>query len=451
MIIQGKHTKAVVHTENIEQEAISQVYDIVNCPAFNGQTVHYMPDVHAGLNSTVGFTSTLGNYINPQHIGGDIGCTVSMILLNKSLPKEKYVEFEHRLRKEIPMGPEINEETQFDEKKFMSFLSNEFNKVRQKWPERLSELPTQVTEKWISQQLEKLHMETALFYKSIGTIGGGNHYIELNESDDASHTAVTVHCGSRNFGQKVCKYWTMIAARGPQKANKEDKDRIKELRSKFKEEWKKTHWKDKTGYDEALKKFIEESLSANSTRINGYLSGEEMNSYLCDLVFAQLYARWNHMMIHEKIKTILLKYGISSVDDIYCTHNYVSPEDHIMRKGAISACENELILVPFNMRDGIAVCRGKGNPDWNFSCSHGSGRAMSRNAAKKNISIEEYKDSMSGVYSTSVNKGTIDESPQAYKNTDEIKNLISETCEILYVMPAKINLKAGSDDSGDVD
>ena len=449
MEIIGTYTTAIVHTDNIEQEAINQINDIVNCRAFERQIVHFMPDVHASLNSTVGFTTTLGDYINPHHIGGDIGCTVSMLVLDRPIAEEKYAEFEHRLRKEIPMGADINERSVVDEREFMNFLTNEFNKARQQWPERLSELPTKVTEKWIDEQLKRLNMEPGVFYKGVGTLGGGNHFCEVNESKDGLHAAVSVHCGSRNFGQKVAKYWTMIASRSLQK-NKADKERIKQLRTQFKEEWKKTHWKDKTGYDEALAKFIEEQ-TADSSRIDGYLSGDDMNGYLCDVCFAQCYARYNHMIIHETIQEILQKYGIFIEEEVYCTHNYISMRDHILRKGAISAYEDEKIIVPFNMRDGVAVCQGKSNSDWNFSCSHGSGRRMSRAQAKKRISLEEFTESMKGIYSTSVGRGTLDESPQAYKDTEEIKGLISETCEILYMMPAKINLKAMTSDGSDDD
>lgn len=442
MEIKGKYTTAIVHTENIEQEAIEQINDVVNCRAFEGQSVHYMPDVHAGAHSTVGFTATVGDYINPQHLGGDLGCTVSAMMLDKALPREKYEEFEHRLRKEIPMGIDAHEQKVFKDQGFYQFLTNEFNKLRQQWPERLSELPTQVTEKWVIEQLKRLHMDVSTFVKSIGTLGGGNHYLEYNS--DGEHHAVTVHCGSRNFGQKVAKYWTSVAE-NPHRSNKDDKERIKALKSQFKEDWKRTHWKDKTGYDEALKAFIDEQ-TADPNHINGYLSGDDMNGYLCDLCFAQLYARYNHMMIHKIVSIILKKYDISVTEDIYCTHNYVDFNDCVMRKGAISAHDSEMILVPFNMRDGVAVCRGKGNAAWNRSCSHGAGRKMSRAQAKKNLLMGEYAETMKNVYSTSVCERTIDEAPQAYKDTDEIKSLISETCDILYVMPTRINLKALSDD-----
>ena len=449
MEIKGKYTTAVVHTDNIEQEAIDQINEIVNCRAFEGQTVHYMPDVHAGMHSTVGFTSTLGDYINPQHLGGDLGCTVSMLLLEREVPENKYAEFEHRLRKEIPMGSEINEYTVIDEKDFMRFLTNEFNKARQQWPEALGELPTQVTEKWILEQIKRLNMEPGMFYSSLLSVGGGNHGVEYGS--DGEHFGVMVHCGSRNFGQKVAKYWTMIAQRGVQKkSSKDDKERIKELRAQFKEDWKRVHWKDKTGYDEALKKFIEEQTS-DPNHIPGYLTGDDMNGYLCDLCFAQCYARYNHIAIHNAVKSILSKYDIPVKEEIFCTHNYVDFEERMMRKGAISAKSGQTILVPFNMRDGVAVCVGKGNPDWNYSCSHGAGRRMSRAQAKKRISLDEFKESMKDVYSTSVGKETLDESPQAYKDTEEIKSLITQTCDILYIMPARINLKATSSDGSNDD
>lgn len=469
MIIEGKYTRAVVHTDNVEDAAIKQIQEIVDSPAFDGQTVHYMPDVHAGNGCTVGFTATLGDYVNPSHIGGDIGCMVSHMVMSGPLPAEKYAEFEHKVRNAVPS--DMNETNDIDERDFFKYLTSRFNGLRQKWPERLTALPVQVTEQWVSEQLKRLNMNEPVFYKQLGTFGTGNHFIEYGCAENVSFiekawwnskqkpvppgvwtdaefvgpdpeayrmtrsymAGITIHCGSRNFGQKVCRYWEAVASRGI------DKDTLKALKKQFKEDWKRTHWKNKTGYDEALEAFLSD---AGGKRIEGYLSGEDMNGYLCDVCLAQLYAEYNHIIIHRRIKDILQKYGLRAPEKIYCPHNYIDMRNHIIHKGSISALDTEKLVIPFNMRDGIAICVGKSNEEWNYSGPHGAGRLMSRAQARKNVSLDDYKETMKNVYSTSVCRETVDESPQAYKPTGEICELIKDTVEILYLLPSKINIKA---------
>lgn len=433
----GKYTTAKIFADTIEADVYGQVYDIINCPAFANQTVVCMPDVHVGSSGPCGLVTTIGDYICPEHIGVDIGCTVSMMILDKKIPEDKYPEFEHRIKNNVPFGFNLNDHVIIDERQFRQFLTQGFNKYRNFWPEMLMNLPDQVTEKWITEQLNRLNMDEGTFYKSLGTVGGGNHFIEYDESVKEDLAGVTLHFGSRNFGVKVCKYWM-------QKTNQPmPKDEMKEALKNFKQEYKNTHSNNKE-FQKAKEEFIK-GLSVN--HINGYLSGEYMKGYLCDMFFAQLYAQYNHMTVQKIIKDILIKYGIKEKRTITSTHNFIDLHDHILRKSAIRAYEGEEMLVPFNMRDGIAICEGLSNTDWLNSCAHGAGRKMSRSKAKQNISMEEYEESMMNVYSTTVCKGTIDESPMAYKDTDEIKNLITDTCVIKHMMIPKINIKAA--DGGD--
>ena len=394
MEIKGKYVTAIVHTDNVEQAALEQIQQIVDCPAFEGQSVHYMPDVHAGMNCTVGFTAGLGEYVNPLHIGSDIGCMVSHMVLSNMIPVEKYADFEHKVRQAIPH--DIQKKSVIDERDFFKFLSKQFNRMKQQWPEHLSDLPDTVTEKWVSDQLKRLNMDKAMFYKQLGTYSSAvsNHFIEYGCNDEKA--GITVHCGSRNFGQKVCRRWESVAQRSKQ----------------------------------------------NLDGMSGYLSGNDLDGYLCDMCFAQAYAEYNHRIIHHLIGGILSKYSIKVREEIYCPHNYIDMNTHIIHKGSISAMTSETVVIPFNMRDGIAICKGKSNPDWNFSGPHGAGRIMSRNQAKKNISLDDYTATMKDVYSTSVCNETIDESPMAYKPTEEIKTLIVDTVDILYMLPSKINIKA---------
>jgi len=271
-----------------------------------------------------------------------------------------------------------------------------------------------------------------VFYKSIGTVGGGNHFIEYGEFENGS--AWTIHCGSRNFGMKIFKYWEKVAQN-----NSLSKSEIKDLTTTFKNDYMKNH-SDMRNFQKALNEFLK---SKKEGHYNGYLNGENMIGYITDLFFAQAYAKFNHKIISEKIYDIVRNFGLNKIEEkIYTTHNYISPYDQIIRKGAIASYEDEKMIIPFNMRDGLAICVGKSNSEWNYSAPHGAGRIMSRSKAKQNVDIEEFKKAMDGIYSTSIGVGTLDESPMVYKNCDEIISLIEPTCDILFLIKPKINIKA---------
>ena len=432
--LKGKYTDATIYAETIEEEVYSQVYDIINNPAFKDQKVLLMPDTHCGKAGPIGLVATIGDYICPEHVGVDIGCTCSGMVLSKKMPVEKYADFEHKVKTKIPFGFVIHEHSINRDKEFYKFLTTKFHTYKMSWPEMLSDLPEHVTEKWVSDQLKRLNMDEGTFYKSIGTVGGGNHFIEYNESDDEKYPAmVTMHFGSRNFGVKVCKYWMSRATTGLSRKE------IKEYTNYFKEIYQHFNGNDMSKFKDALNIYLED---IKSKRINGYLTGDDMKGYLQDMCFAQSYASWNHLMTQSIIADILKKYNIKVTNIIETTHNYVNLGDHTLRKSAITAYKNQLVLVPFNMRDGVAVCIGKGNEEWLNSCSHGAGRKMSRSAAKKNVDMEEFRNSMKDVYSTSVCESTLDESPMAYKDTDEIARIITDTVDIICFMKPKINIKA---------
>ena len=440
----GKYTNAKIFAETIEDGVYQQVYDIINCKAFEGQKVVCMPDVHVGKSGPCGLVATIGNYLCPTHVGVDIGCRVSMLILDKCISPDKYAEFERRIKNSIPTGFNINKKTVFDCKEFYKFLTNSFNKYRNYWPEMLMDLPNVVTEKWISEQLKRIGMDEGMFYHSIMSLGSGNHYMEYDETEDGSLSGFSVHCGSRNFGVKICNYWTNKA-----KGAALSKSEVKEYTDLFKKKYIEHHTdkngrRDMTGFKDALKLYLD---SMSEGHIEGYLTGDNMKGYLCDMAFGELYAEWNHKCILDKVEELLQKYGIKKVRIISSVHNFIDLHDHTLRKSAIRAYEGEEMLVPFNMRDGVAICEGLSNSEWLNACAHGAGRKMSRSKAKANVSMEEFKESMKDVYSTTVCKGTIDESPMAYKDTNEIKDLIQETCKIKFMMIPKINIKAA--DGGD--
>lgn len=435
--LKGKYTDATIFANTVEEGVYAQVYDIVNSRAFDGQKVVCMPDVHVGASGPCGLVATIGDYVNPEHVGVDIGCGVSMMILDKPIPKDKYAEFEHKVKKSIPFGKEIHERAVVNMSEFCDFLTAGFNRYRNYWPCMLSGLPNKVDERWLWQVLKRVNIKQKVFYNSIGTVGGGNHFIEYDETDDGSVSGISLHFGSRNFGVKVCKYWK---ARAEGKLSREEK---RKATSEFKEEYiAKNSMPDGTCDMSRFSAMLSEHLdNLSSGRLDGYLSGDDMKGYLCDMCLAQLYAQYNHITVQRLISDILDKYSIRSTKTIMSVHNFIDLDDHMLRKSAIRSYANEEILVPFNMRDGIAVCVGKSNAEWLCSCSHGAGRKMSRSAAKESVSMEEFEKSMEGIYSTTVCSETIDESPMAYKDTEEIKELIADTCDVIYLMKPKINIK----------
>jgi len=378
-----------IFTENVDYSAIEIIKNIGKDPHFDGCKIRIMPDTHAGEGIVVGFTSPVSTSINPEHIGSDIGCGIELMLFDNILDKEHYPIFEQRIRNAIPMGKDLNKNREFDLKDFCKFVRRELVRAEQYTDGLIENIPFS-NEKDITLWCKSLNIDEKTFYKSIGTLGGGNHFIELDYNQEKNMMGITVHTGSRSIGQKVCKKW----------ANK-------------------------------------------SVVTGGYLSDKMMSGYLTDMVIAQAYAKYNRKIIMDKIAAIYKKLCKGNVTEIISSvHNYLDFSDMIIRKGAIRSYVDELMVIPFNMRDGLAVCVGKSNEDWNCSAPHGAGRLMSRNKAKENITIEEFRKSMEGIYSTSVTESNIDESPMAYKGMDGIINDIEPTCEILYFMKPVINIKA---------
>lgn len=267
-----------------------------------------------------------------------------------------------------------------------------------------------------------------------------NHFLEYDKGiqDGNPVQAFLIHTGSRNLGKKVWEKWHNIAYKV-----KLSKAEEREITSKVRE-----RTADKTKIREEIDKAIEEYRKSMHP---GYLEGENLRAYLTDMAICQAYARYNHMIIRslvEEIHTSMVK-GSKVTSVINTTHNYIDFDTidgiPIIRKGAVRANEDELFILPFNMRDGVAICRGKGNSDWNYSCSHGAGRKMSRAKAKETLDLKEFERTMEGIYSTTINRSTIDEAPMAYKPKDEIIRNIEPTCDVLYFMKPVINIKAGSD------
>lgn len=397
--IVGRYCKdCVVYSNTLEQDARSIIYSFVNHRMFEGSKIRIMPDVHAGKDIVVGFTAPFRDCVNPDHIGGDIGCTVSTTITATPVVSEQFEELERQIRHYVKFGMTQQEHTMFKESEFYAFLKKRVAEARVAWSEYVDN--ADVSERGIEKLLNRVEMNAKTFFCQIGTVGSGNHFVEIGVTPEGNY-AITVHCGSRNFGQKVWKYWHTIA----------------------------------------------HNPTFNHPSV-GYLAGEQMKGYITDMVIAQAYAEFNHIIIHRLITDIFRRVcgSIDTVEQIITTHNYIDFKGRIMRKGAVASLEGQKLVIPFNMRDGLIICKGKSNPEWNCSAPHGAGRLMSRSAAKELIDMEEYKQSMANIYSTSVQRDTIDESPMAYKDPMEILEAIQDTVEVLYFIKPVINMKSRSED-----
>jgi RNA-splicing ligase RtcB len=439
--IKGKKCKDIkIFTDNIEESALNLIYGLSDSQMFDGAKIRIMPDVHLGVGIVIGFTCPIPKenaFINPSFVGVDIGCGIEAIFFDKPLEPKKYAQFERKIKREVPTGFNIHKERQFEMKEFIKFMNSEIQKAYQtsggaiNFVEFTSE---DDFEKWC----KGFGMEFGTFIKSIGTLGGGNHFMEYDVNEEEKKYAFTVHTGSRNLGKMVCQKWTH-AAKGPDV----DKDAREEEIRKFKETYKG----DPVDINTHIKAIREKYRIPDS---DGYLSGELLKGYLTDMVIAQAYAKFNRMIILRKAADVMFKInGAKVIDKVSSIHNYLDFGDMTIRKGSIRAYAEEKMIIPFNMKDGLAICEGKSNEDWNCSAPHGAGRIMSRSQAKKKIDFAAFQKQMNdaGIYSTSVCQNTLDEAPDAYKPMEEIVELIKDTCDIKFFMKPKINIKATDGES----
>ncbi len=401
MIINGQTTSAEIFTDNIEKSALDWITELCDHPAMEGVSIVQMPDVHAGTSCNVGTAYPIGMYVNPDHVGADIGCTISMHRLSSAVNPKDYPLLDHRIRETIPTGTEICPKNSLNEKELFRFLNAQYRKARSAAPDLINETP-RIDSRFITDFCRRIKLQEGIFYKSLGTLGGGNHFIEYGVGYGVAASCrqeeywLTIHCGSRNLGVKVANHWRNTA-QNPKRA-----------------------------------KYV------------GYLWGDALHGYLSDMIIAQAYALYNHHIIRDRIFAILKKLcKAQCTESILTTHNYISVCDDVpmLRKGAIDASDGRKVAIPFNMRDGIAICLGKGNNQWLNTAPHGAGRIMSRAQAQKQISMSEFENSMTGIYSSSVCTGTLDESPMAYKPTEEILELIKPTVEVISMIKPQLNIK----------
>lgn len=396
IILEGKFNSAKVFTDNVEATAISQIIELCNQEFTKGSQIRIMPDTHAGAGCTIGTTMTIQDKIVPNLVGVDIGCGMEVIEL-----QESHIELEKLdkvIRQHIPAGFDIRNEPH-------AYASSvNFDGLL----------------------LDRVDLARAR--RSIGTLGGGNHFIEVNRDDDGGLYLV-VHSGSRHLGKQVAEAYQEMGYDQMTGFHEKRKEIIAELKAK--------------GRKKDIQKELAKAKPAHVNKALAYVHGELFNSYIHDMTIVQHFASMNRKAIIYEISKYM---GFRPAKSQFTTiHNYIDTTNMILRKGAISARDGELVLIPINMRDGSLLCLGKGNPDWNYSAPHGAGRLMSRSEAKGTFTLTQFKESMEGIFTTSVSRSTIDECPMAYKPMEEIVNNIQDTVEILATIKPIYNFKKSKD------
>ncbi len=397
--VQGKYNSAKIFTDNIEETAMGQVIELCNQEFAKDSKIRIMPDVHAGAGCTIGTTMTITDKVVANLVGVDIGCGLEVAYIDVDKSEVNFDQLDEVIRKYVPSGFAVRGKAHT----YTDFVP--LDRVRAPINENRARL-------------------------SVGTLGSGNHFIELNEVGPGK-VALVIHSGSRSLGKQVAEYYQDRAYEELMDVKNEQQRVIEELKSQ--------------GRDHEIHDALRGIKKPKIKKDLAYLQGEAFDDYMSDMRIAQLHALYNRKAMVQQIVEHMdwgTKWRMGS--GFTTIHNYIDMDHMILRKGAISAREGERVIIPINMRDGSIIAEGTGNPDWNFSGPHGAGRVMSRSKAKKNLNIEDFKKSMEGIWTSSVNEHTLDEAPMVYKPLDEIRENIEEggSVKVLQVIKPVYNFKA---------
>ena len=397
MEIKGQVNTAVCFTKVIEDDAIEQIRRMCDYEFTAGSRIRIMPDVHAGKGCTIGTTMTVKDKAVPNIVGVDIGCGMYTVNLGQvEIDMEQMDAAAHF----IPSGLNV-------------------------WEGRKERFDL------LGLRCYRGLKDARRLERSLGTLGGGNHFIEIDRAADGTKYLV-IHSGSRNLGKQVAEFYQRLAI-DLSKGKEEYFARRDALIAEYKAAGRRKE------IEKALKELRWEEHESTIPEDLCFVYGQYLEDYLHDVEICQRFARRSRELMAE---IILQRLGIEAVDAFHTIHNYIDTDEMILRKGAIAAHKGEKVLIPINMRDGSVLAIGKGNPDWNYSAPHGAGRIMSRTAAKENLDLDEYRREMAGIYTTSVNEATLDEAPMAYKSLSDIIDVIQESVDVIEVLKPIYNLKA---------
>lgn len=404
--VKGKYNSAKVFTDSVDEKSLQQIQTLCNQEFTSGTKIRLMPDVHAGAGCTIGTTMTIKDKIVPNLVGVDIGCGMETLCIKADSEVSKNfngAELDKIIRKNIPSGFNIR-----------------------KFPHGFVEQ--------VDWEKIKGHYNKKRAWLSLGTLGGGNHFIEADR-DDEGNLYIVVHSGSRHAGLEIANYYQELAWR---QLNGNCESDCRQLIEQLKAEGRTQEIQEKLAE-------LKAQVVTNIPKDLAYLSGEFFDDYINDMKIMQHFALLNRKAMIQVICIGLHVKEEDIIEQFTTIHNYIDTDNMILRKGAVSAQKGEKLLIPINMRDGSIICVGKGNEDWNCSAPHGAGRVMSRKKARENLSLEEFKAEMSGIWSSTVNLDTIDEAPMAYKSMDDILANINPTAEILKIIKPIYNYKAGDE------
>lgn len=400
--VQGVYADAVIYTDLVEESAIEQIKKLCDQEFVAGCKIRIMPDVHLGSGCVIGFTADLGELVIPNIVGVDIGCGMLTVCLGK-----KEIDFEkldNIIKTFVPSGMSVHEE--------------------------ILEPFSEINELLCYKKLKNIEW----LEKSLGTLGGGNHFVEIDKDDDNNFYLV-IHTGSRNLGKQVAEYYQQLAydiLEGKYAISEKRKNLINEYKSVGRE----------SELEDALNELNNQIIINDLPKELCYLVGDERSAYLHDMKICQKFAERNRKMIANQILNHMFQLSLEDFEWFETVHNYIDLKNNIIRKGAVSAQKKEVLLIPINMRDGSLICIGKGNDEWNYSAPHGAGRLFSRTEAKEKFSVDEFKDEMKAIFSSTVNESTIDECPMAYKPIESIIKNINNTVDIVKIIRPVYNFKA---------
>ena len=403
--ITGKYGTAKVYATTVEDECVSQIYGFMNSPVVEGCNIAIMPDTHAGKGSCIGFTQMINNEnprVNPNMVGVDIGCGMLVLKISAEAGKIFFnkpglEKFDKIMHTKVPSG--------MAHRKTLHKFAKDFTEIK--------------------NLIADADYDKELF--AMGSLGGGNHFVEI-DTDENGDYYIVIHSGSRHLGIAVAKYWENKAVEYHKNNSKLKNDLINKLK--------------REGREKDIQAEIAKIPTVIVSKDLSYLEGADVDGYLHDMKICQEFARLNR---EAMLDVLVEEMGIKKrhILDKFCTiHNYIDIENGILRKGAISLQKDESAIIPINMEYGSLIVTGKGNPDWNFSGPHGAGRLMSRSKAKETLKMEDFKNAMKDIYTTSVCVSTIDEAPMAYKSADEILENIKENAEVISVIKPIYNFKA---------
>lgn len=415
IVVKGKYNEAIVYAVNVEEKTLAQIEDLCNEEIYKNEKIRVMADCHSGQDCIVGLSMTVTDKVNPSLVGTDIGCGISAL----KFPADTNIDLNllEEACKDVAENTSKQLTTRIANGKTLEDIVSELKCIK-------------------SISLSKA-------YGSFGTVGNGNHFLEVGRDDNTGEYYLFCHTGSRNLGGQVGKHYIDLAHRTLKKKN--HRKEVQKIIDRLKSEGRDSEISDE------IKEFKKSNPIRKYSKGESYLEGKELEDYLHDMVIAQEVSKLNRAQILEEIRERVFK--VEDIGHIECIHNYIDvakdfngkDKKHILRKGSISSNKGEVVLIPINMKDGVVIGIGKGNDEWNASAPHGAGRVLSRAKAKEELNIEDYRKDMKGIHTGCISEETLDESPRAYKPIEDIISCIGDSVDVKGVIKPIFNYKGGED------